>query len=152
MAALALAQWPLGRLSGRIMLASLVGYGALTVLFALSHVFFLSCTALVALGSADMMSVFVRTTLVQTATPDRMRGRVSAVNAVFINSSNQLGQLESGVAAACFGPVSAAVIGGVGAILVALIWQRVFPVLARIDLSPAGLKQLADAADASPPR
>ena len=152
MAALALAQWPLGRLSGRIMLASLVGYGALTVLFALSHVFFLSCAALVALGSADMMSVFVRTTLVQTATPDRMRGRVSAVNAVFINSSNQLGQLESGVAAACFGPVSAAVIGGVGAILVALIWQRVFPVLARIDLSPAGLKQLADAADASPPR
>ena len=144
-AALALAQWPLGRRSGQVMLGSLLGYGALTVLFALSHVFVLSFIILVVLGTADMLSVFVRTTLVQTATPDRMRGRVSAVNAVFINSSNQLGQLESGVAAACFGPVSAAVIGGVGAVLVALIWRRLFPVLTLIDLSPAGLRQLAEA-------
>jgi MFS family permease len=147
LAALALAQWPLGRGSGRVMLASLVGYGALTVVFALSHVFVVSFVALTALGTADMMSVFVRSTLVQTATPDRMRGRVSAVNAVFINSSNQLGQLESGVAAACFGTVTAAVIGGVGAILVAVVWRRLFPVLAAIDLSPAGLRQLAESAN-----
>ncbi len=151
LAALALAQWPLGRRSGRVMLGALLGYGVLTVMFALSHVFVVSMVVLVALGTADMLSVFVRTTLVQTATPDRMRGRVSAVNAVFINTSNQLGQLESGLAAACFGAIPAAVIGGVGAILVAVIWRRLFPVLAEIDLSPAGLRQLAEAADLPAP-
>ncbi len=128
------------------MLGALFGYGALTVMFALSHVFVVSMIILVALGTADMMSVFVRSTLVQTATPDHMRGRVSAVNAVFINTSNQLGQLESGLAAACFGTISAAVIGGVGAILVAVIWRRLFPVLVEIDLSPGGLKLIADSA------
>lgn len=150
LAALALAQWPLGRRSGRVMLGALLGYGVLTVAFALCHLFALSLAILVALGAADMLSVFVRSTLVQTATPDRMRGRVSAVNAVFINTSNQLGQLESGLVAACFGAIPAAVIGGAGAILVAVTWRRLFPVLADIDLSPAGLKALAETADAPP--
>lgn len=147
LAALALAQWPLGRRSGRVMLGALFAYGALTVAFAVSHVFVVSMAILVVLGTADMLSVFVRSTLVQTATPDRMRGRVSAVNAVFISTSNQLGQLESGLVAACFGAIPAAVIGGVGAILVAVIWRRLFPVLAEIDLSPDGLKRLAEAAE-----
>ena len=148
-AALVLAQYPLGRRAGWTMLAGLFLYGGCTILFALSRNFALSMAALVVLGSADMVSVFVRSTLVQTATPDRMRGRVSAVNALFINTSNQIGQFESGLVAACFGTVPAAVIGGVGAILVAFGWNRMFPILSRVDLSPPGLKLLAESAEAA---
>ena len=89
----------------------------------------LSLAALVVLGACDMVSVFVRQTLVQIATPDAMRGRVSAVNSVFIGASNELGEFESGVAAAWFGTVPAVVIGGLGTLLVAMLWARWFPAL-----------------------
>jgi hypothetical protein len=86
------------------------------------------------LGAADMVSVVIRTSLVQLETPDGMRGRVSAVNSVFTGTSNQLGQFESGVTAAWFGTVPAVVIGGIGTVLVALLWMRLFPGLLRTEV------------------
>jgi hypothetical protein len=85
------------------------------------------------MGAADMVSVVIRLSLVQLATPDGMRGRVGAVNSMFIGASNQLGEFESGLTAAWFGPVAAVVIGGIGTILVVLVWTRLFPALARFD-------------------
>jgi len=93
----------------------------------------LSMLALAVSGGADTVSVVVRQTLVQLDTPDGMRGRVSAVNSVFIGASNQLGEFESGATAALLGPVGSVVLGGVGTILVALAWIRLFPLLARRD-------------------
>ena len=93
----------------------------------------LSMLALVVLGASDMISVVVRSTLVQLDTPDDMRGRVGAVNSVFIGASNQLGEFESGVTAAWFGPVGAVMIGGIGTLLVVLAWIRLFPSLAGRD-------------------
>jgi len=93
----------------------------------------LSLAALVALGASDVVSVVVRQTLVQVRTPDEMRGRVSAVNSMFIGTSNQLGEFESGVTAAWFGTVPAVLLGGVGTIFVTLLWMRLFPGLARIE-------------------
>jgi hypothetical protein len=84
-------------------------------------------------GAADMVSVVIRQTLVQLETPDEMRGRVSAVNSIFIGASNQLGEFESGVTAALLGPVGSVVLGGVGTLAVALLWIRLFPSLARRD-------------------
>ena len=89
----------------------------------------LSVLALVVLGAADVVSVVIRFSLVQLATPDDMRGRVGAVNFLFINASNQLGQFESGVTAALFGAMPAAVLGGVGTIAIALLWMKLFPTL-----------------------
>jgi hypothetical protein len=93
----------------------------------------LSVCALVVLGAADVISVVIRSSLVQIKTPDEMRGRVSAVNSMFIGTSNQLGEFESGLTAALFGVVPAVLIGGVGTIIVVLIWMRLFPQLLRID-------------------
>jgi hypothetical protein len=93
----------------------------------------LSLAALGVLGAVDMVSVVVRQTLVQLGTPDAMRGRVNAVDTVFIGASNELGEFESGVTAAWFGPVNAVVIGGVGTILVVVIWSVVFPALRDVD-------------------
>ena len=92
----------------------------------------LACIALFVLGAADSVSVVVRSTLVQLMTPNEMLGRVSAVNMLFIGTSNQLGEFESGTTAAWFGVVPAAIIGGVGTILVTLAWMRLFPELRRI--------------------
>ena len=101
------------------------------MVFAVSTSFWLSMAALALSGAADMVSVVIRQTLVQLETPDEMRGRVSAVNTIFIGASNQLGEFESGATAALMGPVAAALVGGLGTIGVALLWGRWFPSLAR---------------------
>ena len=98
-------------------------------MFGVSHLFWLSMVALCINGAADMISVVVRQTLVQLDTPDAMRGRVSAVNSIFIGASNQLGEFESGATAALLGPVGAVVLGGAGTLLVVVLWMRWFPPL-----------------------
>ncbi len=123
---LLLARFPLQSHVGTKMFSAVLVFGAATILFGLSENYILSLVALFFMGAADIVSVVVRTSLVQLATPDAMRGRVSAVNAMFIGTSNQLGEFESGVTAALFGTVPAVVIGGFGTILVAILWARIF--------------------------
>jgi MFS family permease len=118
---------------GRVMFGAVVIFGVATIVFALSTSFALSVGALVVLGAADVISVVIRSSLVQIKTPDEMRGRVSAVNSMFIGTSNQLGEFESGLTAALFGVVPAVLIGGAGTIVVVIIWTRLFPELLRID-------------------
>jgi MFS family permease len=113
-------------------------FGVMTIVFGLSRSFPLSLAALVGLGAGDMVSVVVRQTLVQINTPDEKRGRVSAVNSVFIGASNQLGEFESGVTAAGLGTVPAAVLGGVGTLVVVLLWMFLFPSLRQADRLDAG--------------
>jgi MFS family permease len=132
-ASLALSAWPITRRAGPRMLAAVAVYGAATVVFGLSSAFWLSLAALAVTGAADMVSVVVRQSLVQLDTPDDMRGRVSAVNSVFIGASNQLGEFESGATAALLGPVGSVVLGGMGSIAIALLWRRWFPGLATRD-------------------
>ncbi len=115
------------------MFGAVAVFGAATMVFGISHWLPLSMTALVMLGASDMISVVVRSTLVQLDTPDDMRGRVGAVNSVFIGASNQLGEFESGVTAALFGPVGAVLLGGIGTLLVVVVWMRLFPSLASRD-------------------
>jgi MFS family permease len=115
------------------MLWCVAGYGVATIAFAFSTSFYLSIAAMVALGGFDMVSVVLRHTMVQIATPDEMRGRVSAINFVFIGASNQLGDFESGVAAALLGAVGAAILGGVGTIAIVGLWAWLFPELRRAD-------------------
>jgi hypothetical protein len=103
------------------------------VVFGLSHVFWISMIALMVSGAADMVSVVIRLTLVQMDTPESMRGRVSAVNSVFIGASNELGEFESGATAALLGPVGSVLLGGVGTVLIAAAWLRLFPALAQRD-------------------
>ncbi|MEH3085853.1 MAG: MFS transporter [Xylophilus ampelinus] len=128
-----LTRWSLERKVGARMLAAVVVFGVAILVFGLSRSLWLSVAALAVSGAADMVSVVVRQTLVQLDTPDEMRGRVSAVNSVFIGASNQLGEFESGATAALMGPVGAVVFGGVGTIVVALLWFRLFPSLAQRD-------------------
>lgn len=128
-----LAHRPLAGRAGHKLFAAIALFGMATVVFGLSTEFWLSLTALVVLGAADMISVVVRQTLVQLRTPDAMRGRVSAVNWVFIGASNELGEFESGLTAAWFGIVPAVVIGGLGTLAVAGIWAWKFPGLRRLD-------------------
>lgn len=125
--ALLIAHAPPMKRAGRAMLVSVAGFGAATIVFGLSQNVFLSFAMLVVCGMCDNVSVVVRHTLVQTLTPDSMRGRVSAVNQVFIGSSNELGGLESGVTAALFGPVISVVGGGIGTILVVIAVAMRFP-------------------------
>jgi predicted MFS family arabinose efflux permease len=103
------------------------------VLFGISRVLWISIIALAVMGAADTVSVVVRSSLVQLATPDAMRGRVSAVNYLFINASNQLGAFESGATAALLGVVPAVVLGGVGTVVVALLWMKLFPSLRHVE-------------------
>ncbi|KUE87938.1 MFS transporter [Cupriavidus necator] len=131
--ALWLARHPLNRRAGRIMFGAVALFGVATVVFGVSTWLPLSMVALVVLGASDMISVVVRSTLVQLDTPDDMRGRVGAVNSVFIGASNQLGEFESGVTAALLGPVGAVILGGVGTLLVVALWMRLFPALAARD-------------------
>ncbi|MEO6925344.1 MAG: MFS transporter, partial [Rhodanobacter sp.] len=126
-----LARHDMQRRVGSIMFASVAGFGVATLVFALSTVLWLSLLALFALGAFDMVSMVIRGALVQLDTPDDMRGRVSAVNAIFINTSNQLGEFESGMLAAWLGAVGATVIGGVGTLLVVGLWMGMFPGLRR---------------------
>jgi MFS family permease len=106
------------RKAGRTILLAVTCFGIATVLFGLSRSFLLSLAMLFVIGACDNISVVVRSTLVQTSTPDDMRGRVSALNGLFIGTSNELGAFESGAAAALFGPVASVVLGGVGTIVV----------------------------------
>lgn len=131
--AILLATRPLGRHVGRWMLVSVAVYGAATLVFGLSHLFWLTLLALAVTGAADMISVFVRQSLIQLATPDEMKGRVTSVSFIFISASNELGEFESGVAARFLGPVGAVVLGGSIAIGAALAWTRLFPQLAKAD-------------------
>jgi MFS family permease len=131
--AIALSRWPITRRAGPTLLAAVGIYGAATLVFAVSTWFWLSLLALAVAGAADMVSVVIRQSLVQLDTPDAMRGRVSAVNSVFIGGSNQLGEFESGATAAWLGAVGSVLLGGVGTLLVALAWTRLFPDLAARD-------------------
>lgn len=128
-ASLYLTRKPLQRKVGKIMFAAVAGFGLATVVFALSTSIILSCLALAVLGWTDMISVVIRGALVQLETPDEMRGRVSAVNAVFIGTSNEFGEFESGLTAAWFGVVPAALFGGIGTLAVVALWMYLFPQL-----------------------
>ena len=128
-----LTRWPLRRKVGRTLLLAVALFGLCMVVFGLSTSFLLSLVVLAVSGGADTVSVVVRQTLVQIETPDGMRGRVSAVNSVFIGASNQLGEFESGATAALLGPVGSVVLGGIGTLLVAALWIKAFPSLARRD-------------------
>ena len=131
--AAALAWFPISRKAGARLLWSVAVFGIATVVFGISRSFTLSLVALGVAGAFDMVSVVVRQTLVQVATPAEMRGRVSAVNVAFVVASNELGEFESGVTAAWFGLEEAVVIGGVGTCLVVLAWAVLFPELRRVD-------------------
>lgn len=128
-----LARHAINRRVGMRMFQSVIVFGVATVAFALSHWMWLSVLSLAILGAADTISVVIRFSLVQLATPDEMRGRVGAVNFLFINASNQLGQFESGLTAALFGAMPAAVLGGVGTIAIALLWMKLFPSLRKVE-------------------
>jgi MFS family permease len=120
---------PFERNVGVKMLWAVVAFGAATIAFALSRNFVLSLALLAALGAADMISVFIRNSLVQLNTPDTMRGRVSAISGLAISASNELGELQSGFAAAMLGATAAVAVGGAGAIVVTIVWALIFPEL-----------------------
>jgi MFS family permease len=126
-----LARHDLTRRVGMIMFGSVAGFGVATLVFALSSWMWLSLLALFAGGAFDMVSMVIRGSMVQLDTPDAMRGRVNAVNSIFVNTSNQLGEFESGLVAAWLGAVGAAVVGGVGTLLVVALWMGMFPGLRR---------------------
>ncbi|MFZ4409529.1 MAG: MFS transporter [Paracraurococcus sp.] len=128
-----LANRPLRAPVGPRMFAALGTFGVATVVFALSESLLLSCLALAVVGAADVVSVVVRSSLVQLRTPDEMRGRVSAVNSLFVGASNQLGDFRAGSVAALLGAVPAAVLGGLGTLLVAALWMRLFPELRKLE-------------------
>jgi MFS family permease len=132
-----LAYRPMGRNVGWALFVSVAVFGAATIVFGLSHSFWVSLVALAVLGGADMISVFVRQLLVQLDTPDDMRGRVGAVSVMFIGASNELGEFESGATAAWWGLVPAVVLGGAATIAIAALWTRLFPTLRRMDQFPA---------------
>jgi MFS family permease len=123
----------INRQAGMRMFGAVIVFGIATVLFAVSRVLWLSVVALIVMGAADTISVIIRSSLVQLRTPDPMRGRVGAVNFLFINASNQLGDFESGIVAALLGAVPAALLGGFGTISVALLWMLLFPSLRKIE-------------------
>lgn len=123
----------LNRRAGPVMFVAVAIFGIGTIVFGLSTNFILSFAALATMGAADMISVFVRSTLIQLATPDAMRGRVNAVNMLFIGASNELGEFESGVTAGLFGTVPAVVLGGIGTLVVVGAWMWMFPALRRVD-------------------
>jgi MFS family permease len=131
--AILLAHYPLRRRAGLSMLYCISGFGVCTIVFGLSHSIVLSLIALMLTGAFDMVSVIVRSTLVQLTTPDEMRGRVSAVNMLFIGASNEVGQFESGITAQWFGAVPAVVLGGAGTIAIVLAWNWLFPSLRKVD-------------------
>jgi MFS family permease len=130
---LALTRWPITRRAGHCMFGAVAVYGVSMIVFGLSTLLWLSFAALLLSGAADMVSVVIRQTLVQIDTPDAMRGRVSAVNSVFIGASNQLGEFESGLVAAWIGAVGSVLVGGAGTLAVVALWMRLFPSLARRD-------------------
>ena len=130
---LTLAHWPIERGTGAKMFAAVAIFGAATIVFGLSENFVLSLAALFVLGASDMISVYIRSSLINLATPDPMRGRVGAVNMLFVGASNELGEFESGVTAAWFGTIPAVVVGGVGTLAVVAAWMWLFPPLRTVD-------------------
>lgn len=124
-----LARKPLKRNEGIKMFIAVILFGIFTIIFAVSTSFLLSFVSLVLLGASDVISVVVRLTLIQLKTPDNMRGRVNAVNSMFIGTSNQLGEFESGLTASLFGVVPAVLLGGIGSIIIAILWMKLFPEL-----------------------
>ncbi len=131
--AMVLARYPMGRHAGFWMFVSVAIFGVATILFGVSTSIPLSVLALAVLGGADVISVMVRSSLVQLGTPDDMRGRVSAVNMLFIGSSNQLGEFESGMLASAIGAVPAVVLGGIGTLVITGVWMALFPGLRKLD-------------------
>jgi len=143
--AILLAHWPLRGRSGPILLWAVAGFGIFTIVFGLSHSLTLSLLALLLAGASDMISVIIRATLTQLATPDQMRGRVNAVDMIFIGASNELGQFESGVTAQWFGTVPAVVLGGIGTLVVIGLWAWLFPELRQAgDLSQITAPQMEE--------
>ena len=130
---LLLARWPLERHTGNHMFGFVALFGLATIVFGYSTHFYLSLAALVVVGGADMFSVFIRSSLVQLATPDHMRGRVGSVNSLFVSASNELGQFRAGLMAGWIGTVPAVIFGGVGAVLVVGAFALLFPALRKID-------------------
>lgn len=124
---------PIRSKAGIAMFIGVAVFGAATIVFGLSKSLWLSVGALAVLGGADMISVYIRQTLVQLVTPDHMRGRVATVSSLFVGASNELGEFESGVVARFLGPVGAAVFGGVGALMVTGVWAKLFPALRKAD-------------------
>jgi hypothetical protein len=123
-------------------------FGLATIVFGVSQIFWLSAAALAVAGGADMISVYVRQSLIQLATPDAMRGRVGSVSYVFISASNELGDFEAGVMARLLGPVTAVVVGGVGAVVASAAWIKLFPQLTHADsFEPGNLAVAETAAD-----
>jgi len=133
MSALLLTQVAMTRGVGKILFAMVFIYGFATILFGFSHWFWLSMVAMAIIGASDMVSVYIRSTLLQIATPDDMRGRVSAVNSVFTGASNEIGEFRAGTMAAVFGAVPAVIFGGVGSVIVAALCWKLFPVLGRVE-------------------
>jgi len=140
---------PLGGRAGRTLLVVVGLFGASMVVFGLSRVYLLSLLALAVSGYVDLYSMNIRSTTVALATPDRLRGRVNAIEMVFISASNQLGAFESGLAAFVFGTVPAVVGGGVITVVIALGWRRLFPALASVDRLEA-LRPVEPAETAAP--
>lgn len=131
--AIVLAYWPLQRKAGPTMLWCVAGFGVFTIVFGVSHNLCLSLISLVMVGATDMVSVVIRGTLIQLATPDQMRGRVMAVDMMFIGASNQLGEFESGLTAHWFGTVPSVVLGGIGTLGIIALWTWLFPALRKAD-------------------
>jgi MFS family permease len=142
--AMLLAHRPLKRHAGMTMLWSVAGFGVFTIVFGLSRNLIISVLSLLFVGASDMVSVIIRGTLVQLSTPDEMRGRVSAVNSLFIGTSNEFGQFESGLTAHWFGVVPAVVLGGVGTLLVIGLWAWWFPELRSADRLVANAETVAE--------
>ena len=140
--AFTLARYPIERRSGTHLFVAVAVFGLATVAFGLSQNFYLSLAALLVTGASDMISVFIRSSLINFATPDPMRGRVGAVNMLFVGASGELGEFESGMTAAWFGTIPAVVIGGLGTLAVVAIWMWRFPPLRKVD-------RLADALSSS---
>lgn len=151
--AVLLAHRPLRGRSGPTLLWSVAGFGIFTIIFGVSRSLTVSLIALLLLGASDMISVIIRATLTQLATPDEMRGRVTAVDMIFIGASNELGQFESGVTAQWFGSVPAVILGGVGTLVVIAVWAWLFPELRQAgELTSIGKEELPAPAESSASR
>ncbi|MGC1451645.1 MAG: MFS transporter [Candidatus Sulfotelmatobacter sp.] len=151
--AVLLAHRPLRGRSGPTLLWSVAGFGICTIIFGVSRSLTVSLIALLLLGASDMISVIIRATLTQLATPDEMRGRVTAVDMIFIGTSNEFGQFESGVTAHWFGTVPAVVLGGVGTLVVIAVWAWLFPELRHAgELTAMRNEELEGSAEGTAPR
>jgi hypothetical protein len=151
LAGAALAWQPVRTAVGRWLFGGVAVFGLSILVFGVSQSFVLSMVALAVLGASDMVSMYVRHLLVQLQTPDAIRGRVSAVNAVFIGASNELGEFESGLTAAWWGVIPAVLVGGAATMLVAIGWTRLFPMLWQLDRfpeAPSDLQRVSSAQDA----